>query len=169
MLYSFFTGNARSITNITSASSTIYPLASLALSSGGGGGYARVDASGYYSDQFGLVVGTDSSSTSSGTVALGAHIRDGIDTGELKYYGTRVSEVVYTASYASIFIEGIFENDSGGEITINESGLYANGATAAYTSYWGTPICVERTALSSPLVLSDGEYGKIIYEIRIAL
>ena len=77
--------------------------------------------------------------------------------------------MVYTASYASIFIEGRFDNDSGGEITINESGLYANGATGYSTTYWGTPICVERTALSSPLVLSDGEYGKIIYEIRIAL
>ena len=66
-----------------------------------------------------------------------------------------------SAPNASFDIERIFRNISGGDITINEIGVYV------IADYYAYNYCIIRDKLAQGVMVSNGEFLKVKYTIKI--
>lgn len=121
---------------------------------------------------YGIVVGTDNTAVSPTNYKLGTIIPHGTSSGQFEYYGCWVSNFTITSGsqQATFDIERICRNGSGGNITVNEIGLYFI-AEAQGTSELKS-FCIVRDVLgtasgTSATTVNNGEYLKIKYTFKI--
>lgn len=90
----------------------------------------------------------------------------GTSTNELYHYGAYITPLIDSGSDCYFQVRRVFENRSGADITINETGLYA-----AYTASAGYAAvhCLARHLVSPAIVIANNEYVAVTYEIRITV
>jgi len=141
------------------------------------GGYGRgiynsTNSWSYYfaADEQGIVIGTDPAAVQPDQYAMISRIPSGEIADTVMYFGTCVYGLTIDAGTdeASFKIEALFHNKSGGSISVNECGIYANG----YGNSDGFPnqqqYCIIRDALGATITFADDEYLRVQYTISIA-
>jgi len=84
---------------------------------------------------------------------------------EIRYYGQLVENFQYDTGtgLSSFDVVRIFENVSGGDVIINETGLYA----ANQNSYADGAYCIARHVLAVPVTVATGEILKVTYTFTL--
>jgi hypothetical protein len=110
----------------------------------------------------GIVVGTGTNAVTSSDYALQTKIAQGTGSGQLEYSANGCGAVSAVNPTATMTLERIFRNASGGSITINEIGIYSLCHQNIY--------CLARDMISAaPVTMADGDYIKIIYTFTITV
>lgn len=135
----------------------------LQVAGAGGGTILRFTGLSAAGELIGIVVGTGTNAVIPTDVALQTKVAHGKAGGELWHYGTRCDEIGVSGADASFKIARIFENKSGGSITINELGIYA------YTYDRYTANCILRDKLAAGVAVADGEILKIEYTVKVTV
>ena len=112
--------------------------------------------------KIGIVVGTGTNSVSPTDYKLQSQVEHGTGTGQFIYYGSLCSDISISGSEASFKTMRLFENKSGGSITINEIGIYAVGCG-------GYSHCIVRDVLGTGVTVNDNEVLKVEYTIKITV
>jgi hypothetical protein len=123
----------------------------------GGGIVSNILASTY-----GIIVGTNAAAFSAEQYALQTVIAHGVATGNLYYHIMSGSDISYDAGTDTWTskLNRFFENNSGGSITVAETGLYW------YGYFFGTSqsyYMIERNVLGSSVAVANGEILKMTY------
>ncbi len=111
----------------------------------------------------GIVLGTGSTAVAVADYKLETLIANGTAATQLKYYGCWGYPVTSTSTTSTLNIERLFENVSGGTITISEAGIYGVQAPVAYN------FCFIRDLVSPTISVLNGEYLKVIYSIQTSI
>ena len=124
-----------------------------------------------YSDDYttvneaGIQVGTGTAAVAITDYAMNTKIVHGTGAGQFVHYGCWVLNPVTGASSFAFDIERIFQNSSGGSITVNETGLYDHDRKQSpYPSY-----CLIRDKLVAGVAVANGEYLKVKYTITVSV
>jgi hypothetical protein len=121
-------------------------------------------------DEQGIVIGTDSTAVAPNQYGMLGPVRSGEIADTVMYFGTCVYGLTIddVNDEASFKVEALFHNKSGGSISINECGIYANGKS--YTESYPNvhQYCIIRDKLASTITFADGEYLRVQYTISIA-
>lgn len=114
-------------------------------------------------DKISIVVGTGTNAVAVGDDSLQTIISNGTSTGNLEYHGTRAQNYsMDTGTDTSQFeLERIFRNSSGGSITVNELGIYCAADNHSF--------CIVRDKLTSGVAVTDGQYLKVKYTIKVVV
>jgi hypothetical protein len=112
----------------------------------------------------GIQVGSGADAVSPTDYALGTKIAHGRGAGELEYGGCELVNLAVAAPNVSFDIRRYFTNLSGGNVTVNEVGIYAAG-TQYISSDWGNTwsFCIARDLLGAPVVVADTELLRVTY------
>jgi hypothetical protein len=117
------------------------------------------------SDAVGIVVGTGDTAFSIENYSLAAIVRHGGTGGTLAY----AAQSAWSSSYAAKVWEGtssrIFNNNSGGSITVKEVGMMAY-CTSYMTNYDYTYL-IERSVLSPTVAVANGAQLTVTYAISM--
>lgn len=123
--------------------------------------------------KYGIVLGTGNNAVAMGDYYLQTPIEHGEGAGEMLYYGGFAEGFAVGANYAEFSIFKAVENNSGGQIQINEYVLVVatddnSSAPAANTTnrdfvYLFT---ITRNTLTAPVAVEDQEILKVIYTLR---
>lgn len=122
-------------------------------------------SSGYYGSTLGGVmgirVGTGDTAFDEDHLTLAAAIAQGTGSGQLSHATGTAHSTAYTAGSKTWKTTGsrIFNNNSGGSITVKETGIYAWYST--------TYFMVERTVLSPSVAVANGAQLTVTYEISM--
>jgi hypothetical protein len=115
---------------------------------------------------YGIVVGTDDTAFSSEQFNLAALVNHGNSAAQLYYQAMAIATVAYTggAKTWKATLRRIFNNNSGGSITIKEVGLgfYGYGYAAGLLYYM-----LERSVLSPTVAVANGAQLTVTYEISM--
>jgi len=128
---------------------------------GGGNGYVDPSQRNVQVENVGIVVGSGTTAVTPTDTKLETKIAHGTGSGQLVYLGCGLKPVAISGSDAYVDLVRFFENQSGGNVTINEVGIYAIGAS----QQWGFCIC--RDVLSSSITVADGQLLKVRYRIKV--
>jgi hypothetical protein len=114
------------------------------------------------SDYVGIVAGSGTAAVTVSDYALTTRIANGTAASQLEYLGTEFTTVTASDPNASFTVSRTFRNSSGGNITINEVGIYA---------VWQVSFdfCIVRDKLGSAYTINDGEYMKITYTFQVSV
>jgi hypothetical protein len=120
-------------------------------------------------DGLGMVIGTDPAAVQPDQYALISQIRSGETAGKVMYCGTHLYGLTINATTdeASFKVVGIFHNIGGGNVSINEVGIYANGASPGDPHPNEQKYGISRDVVST-IVLADAEFLRVEYTIGIA-
>ena len=154
----------KSITDITGADRSVnIQDTNLFCTPGGGHGYVDPLQRNVQVENVGVVVGSGTTAVTPTDTKLETKIAHGTGSGQLVYLGCGLKPVVISGSDAYVDLIRFFENQSGGNVTINEVGIYAIGAT----QQWGFCIC--RDVLSSSITVADGQLLKVRYRVKVTV
>lgn len=106
----------------------------------------------------GIILGTGTTAVTSSDYAIETMVPYGTGSGEMIYYGCWTYNYNVAGSTAGFDIERIFQNSSGGSITINELALYSRPSTYGF--------CSARDMVSPGVAIANGEYLKVKYTIQ---
>ncbi|RKY44101.1 MAG: hypothetical protein DRP81_06040 [Candidatus Omnitrophota bacterium] len=112
-------------------------------------------------ENIGIVVGSGTTAVTPTDTKLQTKIAHGTGSGQLIHLGCGFKPVVISGSDAYVDLVRFFENQSGGDVTINEVGIYAIGASQQYG------FCICRDVLSSSITVADGQLLKVRYRIKV--
>ena len=137
---------------------------SCAMSMAGGGGRSY-SISSYWigSEKLGVVLGTGTTAVAYNNYALASPIEHGTGAGQLLYWGGLIQDTVVSAPYAWFDMLRIFENQSGGDITIKELGLQA------FQGQYVFLVCRDVLQEADWMTLHDTEMLKATYRIRVTV
>ena len=122
-----------------------------------------------YADDCGIQVGTSATAVAVADDNLVAPIVNGSSAGQFVYYGCWGLNYTTGASSASFDIERIFRNDSGGNITVAEIGVYSiNTATGSPSQTQVFGFCILRDVISPTVTVNNGEYLKVKYTVTVS-
>ena len=125
--------------------------------------YPYTNSVGTQGQNFGIVLGSGTAAVIPTDDNLQTKINHGTAAGEIEYLGHIFPKDVTTSgSDASFTIERLFLNSSGGDVTINEMGLYNASQTGDVYIY-----CFIRDLVSPAVVVANGEYLKVTYTIQV--
>ena len=130
---------------------------------GGGYGYTDPAKRNVQVENVGIVVGSGTTAVTPSDIKLETKIAHGTGSGQLVYLGCGLKPVVISGSDAYVDLVRFFENQSGGNVTINEVGIYAIAATQQYG------FCICRDVLSSSITVGDGQLLKVRYRIKVTV
>ena len=130
---------------------------------GGGNGYVDPVQKNVQVENVGIVVGSGTTAVTPTDTKLETKIAHGTGSGQLIHLGCGLKPVEISGSDAYVDLVRFFENQSGANITINEVGIYAIGAS----QQWGFCIC--RDILSSSITVADGQLLKVRYRIKVTV
>ncbi len=105
---------------------------------------------------WGIVVGSGTNAEDNTDIALQTKIGHGVGAGQLQYGPHSYRSTRIVGANVDFEMSRFFTNASGGNVTINEIGIYG------YTSYY---FCLMRDIVGA-LVLADGEVALVTYIIR---
>ena len=172
LLYSQISQTTRSLYDITNTSiTTSYSAVNFLVSSSGGPGittrYNSLNT--LKNENLGIQVGSGSNAVSMGDYALQSKIPHGLSIGQLLYHGTFLDDYTEADPTATFTINGIFENQSGGDVTINEIGVYAGaaGQSIYVTDVPAYAACIIHNKLATPITLPTNEILKVVYTIEV--
>jgi len=153
---------SKTITDIGGTDRTVGQLdTNLFCTPGGGHGYVDPAQRNVQVENIGVVVGSGTTAVTPTDTKLETKIAHGTGSGQLVHLGCGLKPVVISGSDAYIDLVRFFENQSGGNVTVNEVGIYAIGAS----SQWGFCIC--RDVLASSITVADGQLLKVRYRIKV--
>ncbi|MCD6132244.1 MAG: hypothetical protein J7J61_09105 [Candidatus Hydrothermae bacterium] len=156
-------------TDITGTARTIYgssgysPARNLFCTPGAAHGYADSQRVRGRGDEVGIVVGSGTTAVAPDDYKLETQIAHGTGTGQLIYLGCGLKPVVVSAPDAYMDLVRFFENQSGGDVTINEVGIYA---VDGYDYY---QFCICRDVLATSVTVANGELLKVRYRIKVSV
>ena len=115
---------------------------------------------------YGVVVGTTDTAFSANDFKLGARVEHGTSSTQLSYQAQANPASSYNSGTKvwTTTVQRVFNNNSGGSITIKEVGLYWVGFAHAISS--GT-YCLERSVLSPTITIPDGAQLTVSYAISM--
>ncbi len=116
--------------------------------------------------EYGIVVGTGVTAESPELFTLATLILSGATSGKLAYQAMVAPVVAYTAGTKTWknTVTRVMNNNSGGSITVTETGLYSMLKLADGTAY---NYMVERTLLSPSVAVGNGAQLTVTYEISM--
>ena len=170
-LYTSLSALSSSTTDIYNATQALqYNSYSICFLSGGGGNtlntvYSAFSGSSWMkNNNVGIVVGSGNTGVTSTDYKLGTPITYGITSGLLESNSHTFTPVVISAPSASFTVNRIFRNSSGGNVTINEIGLYGfmNSSSRDFAEF-----CIVRDVLGVPVTMANGDYLKVTYTFQI--
>ena len=163
------------------------PDGSLRLAAPGGDGACQILGMGdyrtaygdnyYYTRQIdgysiGIVLGTGSGAVAPTDYQV-TQIAHGISAGEIQYGGSEVGPLTVSAPSATIDLRRYFTNVSGGDITVNEVGIYTSGAVfimqGSYLGFTANSFCIARDLVSPAVVVPTTEILRVIYTLSITV
>lgn len=107
----------------------------------------------------GIVVGTDDTAFSKEQYALGAIVAHGTGSGQLVYQASAFDSKAYASKVWTATSKRIFNNNSGGDITVKEVGLYSD--------YGNNTFLTERSVLDPTVTVPNGAQLTVTYEISM--
>ena len=144
-----YVGNIKDITNTNRTGALLDTTYHMIINAVGG------------TDDYGIVVGSGVGAEAVTDYKLDTLITHGVGLGQLKYGSQVAVELVNNAGVMRIELSRMVSNGSGGDVDINEVGLYlAQDATPHY-------FCGIRDVLGAPLTVADGA-SKIIQYVFTA-
>jgi len=115
---------------------------------------------------YGIVIGTSDTAFNADHYTMQTIIAHGNSADQLYYQAMTAPIVAYTAGSKTwkTTLSRIYNNNSGGSITVKETGLYS-----AADIYGGTsnPYLVERSVLSPTVAVANGAQFTVTYEITM--
>lgn len=112
---------------------------------------------------FGIVVGSDNTAVDIDDYALGTLIAHGTGAGQLEYSAMSIpTDFTVSGSDAYFEVRRTVTNNSGGDVTINEIGLYVK--TNASTIYY---FCIDRTLSTTTVTNTNGKV--ITYKFQVTI
>jgi hypothetical protein len=106
----------------------------------------------------GIVVGTSNTAFDIEQYTLGALIANGTGAGQFTYQASAFDSKAYASKIWTSTCKRIMNNNSGGDITVKEIGLYSYGAGTFLT---------ERSVLSPTVLVPNGAQLTVAYEISM--
>jgi hypothetical protein len=124
----------------------------------------RMDSAVGTSSNYGPVVGTGLNAVTRDDSKLQTQILSGITASTLLHGIVQLSSTPYTVGSSRFFLAGrTFTNLSGGDITINEMGLYVQHATGPY--YY----CIARDSVNPGVTILNQKVGYFQYKFQITV
>ncbi len=114
----------------------------------------------------GIVIGTSNTPVSISDYAMGAQIPQGTGTGQMDHLANVINASVVAGPNCDFFMSRSFANNSGGLITVRESGIYImmERSLSPYTAAYG---CGVRDVFGTPQDVPDGGGITIEYTLRV--
>jgi len=114
----------------------------------------------------GIVIGTSNTPVSVSDYAMGSQITQGIGSGQMDHLATVINVSVVTDPNCDFLISRSFANNSGGLITVRESGIYImlERSLSPFTAAYG---CGVRDVFNTPQDVPDGGGITIEYTLRV--
>jgi len=110
---------------------------------------------------YGLVVGTGSGAVTLTDYRLGTQIAHGVGAGQLSYGGTGLVAPSTSGADRSWQASRTFTNSSGGDITVNEVGIYVYSSNPYY-------YCIARD-LTGGVLIANTKVGTLTYTFKITV
>jgi hypothetical protein len=126
---------------------------------GAGGGYRAANADGSH----GILVGSGINAESFEDYALQTQIVEGTGAGQLSHILSEAHSMSYAALTLKNTLSRYFNNNSGGDVSVNEVALYTLGGAGGGTSYW----CTSRDHLASTVTVPNTGQLKVTYIIQL--
>jgi hypothetical protein len=117
-------------------------------------------------EYLGIVVGSGNTVVTPLDNSLVTKINHGAGAGLLEYGGCEVLAPVAADPNATMLIRRYFTNHSGGNITIEEAGIYSQGSTSTTNAY---TYCICRDVVSPAVVVADTEILRVTYTVQITV
>jgi hypothetical protein len=117
--------------------------------------------------KLGIIVGTDNSAASPSDYALGARISHGHSAGTLNHGGTEVTDLSVANPNGSFIIRRYFTNNSGGDVTVEECGIYTSAIrnNNLDNDYY----CIARDVVAPAVVVANTEILVVTYTVQITV
>jgi len=155
---------SKDLTDITGTSRSVsYDCHNFFSTPGGGHGYPDPDQRKAQVENVGIVVGSGTTAVTPTDTKLETKIAHGKSAGQLLHLGNALYPVVVSAPDAYVDLVRFFENQSGGDVTINEVGIYALASPNQYA------FCICRDVLSTSVTVANGELLKVRYRIKVSV
>ena len=124
-------------------------------------------AGAHTSDEIGPQIGTGTTAVAIDDNAMDVRIAHGETAGTMIHYGSYVTNFQVVGSVASFDIIKIFENQSGGTITVNEIGLYES--SDIFEGQIFGALCMFREVLGAGVAVNDGQLLKVTLTIELTV
>ncbi|MBA7682968.1 hypothetical protein ES703_91324 [subsurface metagenome] len=111
----------------------------------------------------GLVIGTGDTAPTINDYAMETLIADGTGVGQMSYQSCTVADSVVSAPHCSFLVARAFINNSGGLITVRESGIYSYCGAAAGTG----KVCSIRDVFAVVQGVPNGGAISVDYTLRV--
>lgn len=114
----------------------------------------------------GIIVGSDNTAVTPTDTKLNTRINHGNAAGQLEYGGCEVLEPSFANPNGSMLIRRYFTNDSGGNVTVQECGIYSFGYQDTSHIY---NYCIARDVVNPAVVVADTEILVATYTVGITV
>ena len=114
-------------------------------------------------DAIGIVIGTGVAAVTIDDYKLEDQIMQGTGPGQMRHLASTPGWPSVAGSNCDFLTSRTFLNNSGGSITVRESGIYCRVKGTTYYGY----ACIVRDVLATPLDVPDGGSITIDYTLRI--
>ena len=119
-------------------------------------------------DSFGIVVGKGTASPTPDDYKLESQVPHGVSTDQLYHYKTELEEAGTSGQDSYVKFKRLFENKSGGDISIQELGLYAKWYKKVGSDVEGPYVfLLIRDVLGSAQTIPAGATATVRYTIKV--
>jgi hypothetical protein len=119
-------------------------------------------------DTFGIEIGSGSTSENFNDYALATKITNGSSAGQLAFATSNVPVIAYVAGTKTFTVAHVryFNNNSGGDVTVNETGLVSSPYQTDISNIGAT--MWSRDVLGAPVVVPTTGQLKVTYTLSLA-
>lgn len=122
----------------------------------------------YGGEYYGIVVGSNNAAVTPTDNALGTKIAHGNGAGQLEHGGSEIGPAVAAAPNATMYLRRYFTNDSGGNVTVEECGLYSPAYTVDANYEYAYIYCICHD-VTGAVVVADTEILVVTYTVGITV
>jgi hypothetical protein len=112
---------------------------------------------------YGLVIGSNATAVTINDYTLNTQIAHGITAGTLQYSAMAIGAPTSDATSNYFVMTRVFTNGSGGNVSINEIGIYVYDDSSTYC------FCFSRDILTSTITLTNGQNLTLNYTIKVTI
>ena len=113
-------------------------------------------------DLHGLVIGSNATGVTINDYTLNTKIAHGVNAGQLQYSAVTAGLPTSDTTSSYFVITRVFTNGSGGNVSINEIGIYAYQSVGYY-------FCLSRDVLAATITLTNGQNLTLNYTIKATI